>query len=112
MEAGDGLGEREAWTPVGGRSRELQRKEGGSKWYKQGRGKRQWVTERVGGSRRVGQQGGSSQGPGWGREESAKTLSPFKAAGTQAPSPAQAAWQGRGRRTLLGPQKECSLQES
>lgn len=36
--------------------------------------------------------------PSWGGwEERAKALSPFKAAGTQAPSPAQA-WQGRGPR--------------
>lgn len=45
---------------------------------------------------------------GW--EERAKALSPFKAAGTQAPSPAQA-WQGRGgaHGMLLGPQKDCSF---
>lgn len=42
------------------------------------------------GSGRVGQQGRTSEGPGLGREERAKTLSPFKAVGTQAPSPAQA----------------------
>lgn len=34
-------------------------------------------------------------GGGGGWEERAKALSPFKAAGAQAPSPAQA-WQGRG----------------
>ena len=67
--------------------------------------------ERVWGSGRVGWPGSSSQSPGWGREETAKTLSPFKAAGTQAPSPAPAAWQGRGRRMLPRPQKERSLQE-
>lgn len=61
-------------------------------------------------SGRVGRrQGRTSQGPGRGREERAKTLSPFKAAGTQAPSPAGAAWPGRGHRMLLRPQKECSF---
>lgn len=45
----------------------------------------------VWGSGTVGRLGSSSQGPGRGREERAKTLSPFKAAGTQAPSPAPAA---------------------
>lgn len=39
-------------------------------------------------------------------------MSPFKAARTQAPSPAQA-WQGRGGAhgmlLLLGPQKDCSF---
>lgn len=44
-----------------------------------------------------GQPGKIQLGPrlGGGEEERAKALSPFKAAGTQAPSPAQA-WQGRG----------------
>lgn len=59
---------------------------------------RQWVMEgREGpswGSGRVDRQGRTSQGPGRGREERAKTLSPFKAAGTQAPSPALAAHRG------------------
>lgn len=64
------------------------------------------------GSGRAGRQGRTSEGPGRGREERAKTLSPFKAAGTQAPSPAREAWQGRGRRMLLGPQKERSLQRA
>lgn len=45
---------------------------------------------------------------GW--EESVKALSPFKAAGTQAPSPAQA-WRGRGPGMLLRPQKDCSFPE-
>lgn len=50
------------------------------------------------GVRESGPPGRCSQGQGWGGggwEERAKALSPFKAAGAQAPSPAQA-WQGRG----------------
>lgn len=59
----------------------------------------------------TGPAGKQQPGPRMGREERAKTLSPFKAAGTQAPSPTPAAGQGRGPRMLLGPQKECSLRE-
>lgn len=60
------------------------------------REERRWGSQRRKGFGKVGRQGRHSQGRGWGGgQERAKALSPFKAAGTQAPSPAQA-WQGRG----------------
>lgn len=48
------------------------------------------------GSGRAGRQGRTSQGPGRGREERAKTFSPFKATGTRAPSPAPGSLAGEG----------------
>lgn len=72
-------------------------------------GKLSRLLRRERGFRESGPTGKNRPGGGRGREESAKTLSPFKAAGTQAPSPTLEAWQGRGCRMQLRPQKDLLL---